>query len=92
MTETEPKPMPGRYSSIRVIEFFKEECPFSNRSHTWRQFNTFRNAVLGVLSSYGGVAPVGRVLAHNPLKKKPERICASAPILTSLLWKITCMG
>jgi hypothetical protein len=51
----------GRDSSIRVIEFSREECPFSNRDHTWQQFHTFRNAVLDILSSYGTVGPLGKL-------------------------------
>jgi hypothetical protein len=50
----------GRNSSFRVIEFSREECPFSNRGHTWQQFHTFRNAVLDILSSYGSVGPYGK--------------------------------
>ena len=50
----------GRNSSIRLIEFSREEYPFPNRDHTWQQFHTFRNGVLDVLSSYGSVGPLGR--------------------------------
>jgi len=46
-------------SSIRVIEFSREECPFSNRDHTWQQFHTFRNGILDILTSYGSVGPLG---------------------------------
>lgn len=48
-------------SFVRVIEFSREECPFSNRDHTWQQFHTFRNAVLDILSSYGSVGPLGKM-------------------------------
>lgn len=51
----------GRRFSIRVMEFSREECPFSNRDHTWQQFHTFRNAVLDILSSYGTVGPSGKM-------------------------------
>jgi hypothetical protein len=47
--------------SLRVIEFSREECPFSNRDHTWQQFHIFRNAVLDVLSSYGSVGQMGKM-------------------------------
>jgi hypothetical protein len=43
-----------------VIQFSREECPFSNREHTWQQFHTFRNAVLDIFSSYGSVGPYGK--------------------------------
>jgi hypothetical protein len=51
----------GRNLSVRVIEFSREECPFSNRDHTWQQFHTFRNGVLDILSSYGSVGPLGKM-------------------------------
>src|SRR5579863_5832212 len=50
-----------RTFSIRVMEFSREYCPFSNRDHTWQQFHTFRNAVLDILSSYGTVGPTGKM-------------------------------
>jgi hypothetical protein len=50
-----------RNSSVRVIEFSREQCPFSNRDHTWQQFHTFRNGVLDILSSYGSVGPMGKM-------------------------------
>jgi hypothetical protein len=50
-----------RNSPVRVIEFSREECPFSNRDHTWQQFHTFRNGVLDILSSYGSVGPLGKM-------------------------------
>lgn len=63
-----------RNVSILVTKFSKEECPFSNRDHTWQQFNIFRNGVLDILSCYGTVGPSGRMLiadtyeesAHEP--------------------------
>jgi len=55
------RPSPERYFSIRVIEFSREQCPFSNRAGTWQQFHTFRNAVLDILSSYGSVGPTGKM-------------------------------
>jgi hypothetical protein len=51
----------ARNFSIRVIEFSREQCPFSNREHSWQQFHTFRNAVLDILSSYGTVGPMGKL-------------------------------
>jgi hypothetical protein len=51
----------GGDSFVRVIEFSREECPFSNRDHTWQQFHTFRNGVLDILSSYGSVGPYGKM-------------------------------
>jgi hypothetical protein len=51
----------GRSVSIQVTEFSPEECPFSNRNHTWQQFHTFRNGVLDILSSYGTVGPSGKM-------------------------------
>jgi len=50
-----------RNSSVRVMEFSREVCPFSNRGHTWQQFHTFRNGVLGILSRYGSVGPLGKI-------------------------------
>jgi hypothetical protein len=47
--------------SIPVIEFSREDCPFSNREHTWKQFHTFRNSVIDILSSYGTVGPTGKM-------------------------------
>jgi len=47
-------------SPVRVIEFSREECAFSNRDHTWQQFHTFRNKVLDILSSYGSVGSMGK--------------------------------
>jgi hypothetical protein len=44
-----------------VIQFSREECPFSNRDHTWQEFHTFRNKVLEILSSYGSVGPAGHL-------------------------------
>src|SRR5438094_7324178 len=43
------------------MKFSREECPFSNRNHTWQQFHMFRNGVLDVLSSYGSVGPSGKM-------------------------------
>jgi hypothetical protein len=50
----------ARNSSVRVLEFSREECPFSNRDHTWQQFHTFRNGVLDILSTYGSVGSMGK--------------------------------
>jgi len=61
MSEHQREPLAGRYFSIRVNKFSREECPFSNRDHTWQQFNTFRNAVLDILSCYGTVGPTGKM-------------------------------
>ena len=60
MGQEQRESLAGRHFSIRVIEFSREQCPFSNRDHTWQQFHTFRNAVLDVLSSYGTVGPTGK--------------------------------
>jgi hypothetical protein len=48
-------------SSVRVIEFSRNECPFSNRDHKWQEFHTFRNGVLDILSPYGSVGPMGKL-------------------------------
>lgn len=48
-------------SSLAVIPFARDVCPFSNRDHTWQQFHTFRNGVLDVLSHYGSVGPMGKM-------------------------------
>jgi len=61
MNEQKHESWTGRNSSVRVIEFSPEECPFSNRDHTWQQFHTFRNGVLDILSSYGSVGPLGKM-------------------------------
>jgi len=47
--------------SILVMEFSRKNCPFSNRDHTWKQFHTFRNAAMDILSSYGTVGPTGKM-------------------------------
>jgi len=47
--------------SILVTEFSHENCPFSNREHSWKQFHTFRNAVMDILSSYGSVGTMGKM-------------------------------
>ena len=47
--------------SIRVIEFSRKECCFSNRDHTWQQFHTVRNGVLDILAPYGTVGPMGKL-------------------------------
>jgi hypothetical protein len=60
MNEQQRESRNERNSSFRVIEFSREECPFSNREHTWQQFHTFRNGVLDILSSYGSVGPLGK--------------------------------
>lgn len=46
---------------MRVVDFSREECPFSNRDHTWQQFHSFRNQVLDLLVSYGTVGPSGKM-------------------------------
>lgn len=61
MNELRRESSDGRNFSIRVIKFSREECPFSNRDHNWQQFNTFRNAVLDILLSYGTVGPTGKM-------------------------------
>ena len=61
MSDHQRESWAGRSVSIRVIEFSREECPFSNRNHTWQQFHMFRNGVLDVLSAYGTVGPSGKM-------------------------------
>jgi hypothetical protein len=61
MSEKEREAPAARFFSIRVIKFTREDCPFSNREHTWQQFHTFRNAVLDILSRYGTVGPMGKM-------------------------------
>ena len=60
MGQQQNKSNTERVFSILVMEFSRENCPFSNRDHTWQQFHTFRNGVLDILSSYGSVGPLGR--------------------------------
>lgn len=48
-------------SPIRVAEFSRGNCPFSNREHSWQQFHKFRNQILDVLASYGTVGPMGKM-------------------------------
>jgi hypothetical protein len=82
MSEQRRESSSGRKFPIRVIKFSREDCPFSNRDHTWQQFHTFRNAVLDILSSYGGVGPSGKMpiienydcMLHDPEPgaSKPE--------------------
>ena len=61
MTDEQRELQNERNSSIRVLEFSDEECPFSNRDHTWQQFHSFRNQVFDVLASYGTVGPMGKM-------------------------------
>jgi hypothetical protein len=65
MRQQQRQSLAGRNFSIRVTEFSRVECPFSNRDHTWQQFHTFRNAVLDILSSYGTVGPTGKMLISD---------------------------
>ncbi len=53
--------MNSNSSSLAVIQFSRDVCPFSNRDHTWQQFHAFRNGVLDVLSQYGSVGPMGKM-------------------------------
>jgi hypothetical protein len=62
-----------RIFSILVTEFSRENCPFSNRDHTWRQFHTFRNAVLDILSSYGTVGPIGKMPILDTYEESAEK-------------------
>jgi hypothetical protein len=48
-------------SSLPVMKFSREVCPFSDRDHTWQQFHTFRNGVLDILLRYGSVGPMGKM-------------------------------
>lgn len=61
MNEQRRESLAGRTSFIRVIDFSRQECPFSNRDHTWQQFHRFRNEVLDILSSYGSVGLSGKM-------------------------------
>jgi hypothetical protein len=61
-----------RIFSIRVKEFSRENCSFSNRDHTWKQFHTFRNAVLDILSSYGTVGPMGKMPILDTYEESTE--------------------
>jgi hypothetical protein len=61
MSQQQHQSRDERIFSIRVMEFSRENCPFSNRDHTWKQFHTFRNAVMDILSSYGTVGPTGKM-------------------------------
>ena len=61
MNEQQRKPSTEQNLCVQVIEFSREECPFSNRDHTWQQFHTFRNGVLDILASYGSVGPLGKM-------------------------------
>lgn len=61
MSQQQRQSRDERIFFIRVMEFSRENCPFSNRDHTWKQFHTFRNAVLDILSSYGTVGPMGKM-------------------------------
>lgn len=60
MSEQHRESQAGRNFFLRVMEFSREVCPFSNRDHTWQQFHMFRNGVLDILSSYGSVGPLGK--------------------------------
>lgn len=61
MNEHQRESRTEKNTSLRVLEFSRKECPFSNRDHTWQQFHTFRNGVLDILSSYGSVGPSGKM-------------------------------
>jgi hypothetical protein len=47
---------------VRVVRFSEEQCPFDkSRVHTWREWHSFRNAVLDILSRYGSIGPLGKL-------------------------------
>ena len=48
--------------AVRVMPFSAEECPFDKaREHTWREWHSFRNQVLDILSQYGTVGQLGKL-------------------------------
>src|SRR3954470_1053103 len=59
-------------SSLLVIPFAKDACPFSNRDHSWQQFHGFRNAVLDVLSSYGSAGPMAKFPIRETYEESRE--------------------
>ena len=73
MSQQQHQTRDERIFSIRVMEFSRENCPFSNRDHTWKQFHTFRNAVLDILSSYGTVGPRGKMPILDTYEESTER-------------------
>jgi hypothetical protein len=72
MSQQQHQSRDERIFSIRVMEFSRENCPFSNRDHTWKQFHTFRNAVLDILSSYGTVGPMGKMPILDTYEESTE--------------------
>jgi len=62
MTEQKPEKVVEQQTLVKVIAFSREECPFDKpREHTWRQWHSFRNHVLDILSRYGTVGPMGKM-------------------------------
>jgi hypothetical protein len=52
----------ARESAVRVVAFSREESALhQNRKHTWREWHSFRNQVLDILSTYGSVGPMGKM-------------------------------
>jgi hypothetical protein len=72
MSEQQCESLTGRHFSIRVIEFLREECPFSNQNHSWQQFHTFRNGVLDILSRYGSVGLYGKMPILDTYEESEE--------------------
>ena len=72
MSQQQHQSRDERIFSIRVMEFSRENCPFSNRDHTWKQFHTFRNAVLDILSPYGTVGPIGKMPILDTYEESTE--------------------
>jgi hypothetical protein len=78
MSQQQGLPRPERMSSILVAEFSRENCPFSNREHTWKQFHTFRNAVMDILASYGTVGPMGKMPILDTYEESADEWQSSA--------------
>jgi hypothetical protein len=58
--------------SILVTEFCRENCPFSVLDRTWKQFHTFRNAVLDILAPYGTFGPRGKMPILDTYEESEE--------------------
>lgn len=65
---------PGK--TIRVVEFSAEECPKSPTSgpplFTWQEFHSFRNEVVSILSRYGSIGPMAKLLIRESEEQSGE--------------------
>jgi hypothetical protein len=70
---------PLNWPDIRVVPFSTNECPRSEHSgppnFSWREFYSFRNALLTVLSKYGTIGPMGWIEILDTWKDSEDTWC-----------------